>query len=206
MLSFNNLVLYAFIIRLIIVLYGLYKILLIIGNKENLDFFQKYFELGFIDGKKILSWIIAIFSIIYFEHLVSNAQKISISIVFDKHFILSLYVVLALLGIIIYSIINTKNNIKESYETKKEIDKAIKYKNITETASILSLFVPGGVLVKFGIFGISKIGGMIIDNEVKKTLKEQTKQLIFSMLIIALINLSIITISTYLITEKIFFW
>jgi len=204
--SFNSLVLYAFIIRLTIVLYGLYKIISIIGNKENLDFFKKYFEISFINGKKILSWIIAILSIIYFEHLVSNAQNISISTAFDKHFVLSLYVVLALFGILIYSIINTKKNIKESYETKKEITKAIKYKNISETASKLSWFVPGGFLVKLGIFGVSKITSTIIDNKVKKTLKEQTEELIFSMLIISLINLSIIIISTYLITERIFFW
>lgn len=205
MTTFNNLILTGFGLRILFVIIGTFYSFKIIGLK-NIQFLSTYFKTHFLSFQKLFYWSIALFSIIYFEHLVSNAQGVSLNEVYKKNGFLTILVALLLIGIIVYAFFDAKESIQNAKETKKELKTAKNLKTITKVISIASWFAPGGHIVKVGIFAISIWGNRKIDRTIEAKVSMQVIKTIEAMLIIASINLSIILISTYLITGKIIFW
>ena len=166
----------------------------------------KYLKSSFFPVQKLFYWFIAIVSLFYFEHLVSSAEKVTFSEVYSKNWFLSTFVVLLLLGIIIYAFLDAKSSIKEAKETTRQLNIAKFTQATSKAIGFASWFTPWGWTSKIFIFGVSKIAHRYIDNKVEQTLSSKIIKTIEIMLVIATINLSIILISTYLITNKILFW
>lgn len=205
MLTFNSFILFGLLLRVLFVAIGIILSLKIIGFK-NIQFLKRYVQKSFFSIEKLFYWLIAFLSILYFEHLVSHVDGISFSEVYAKNWFLSLFVTLLLFGVILYAFIDANKSIKEAKENNKELAKAQTVKHITTVVSVVSFFVPGGWLVKGTIFGASRFMNNHVDNQVKNKLSRAIIENIEVMLLIAFVNLSIVLISTYLITNQILFW
>jgi len=205
MVSFNSFILLGFSLRIFIVLVGTFKTVQIIGF-SNLNFLKKYIQKSFFLVPTLFYWSISFLSILYFEHLVSNAKYVTFSQVYDKSASLTIVVILLLLGVIAYAYLVAKQSSKNTRETKKKLKLA---QNLKKTSNILSstlCLFPSNLFIKGGAFIFFRWGNYKINSKVKKELSAHIIVIIKNMLLIALVNLLIIMISVYLITEEIIFW
>jgi len=205
MLTFNSFILGGLLLRILFVLIGIVLSLKIIGFK-NLKFLKQYVKTSFFSLDKLFYWLVAFLSIIYFEHLVSSSKSVTFSEVYEKNWFLSLIVIFLLFGVVLYAIIDTYKSIKDAKEHYKELSKAQTVKQIADVVSVASFFVPGGWFVKGALFGASSFANHHIDKKVKSKLSKAIIANIEVMVLIALVNLSIVLIATYLITNQILFW
>ena len=205
MITFNSFVLFGFLLRVLFVGIGAFLSIKVIGFK-NIQFLKEYVRKRAFGAHKLFYWIVAFLSIVYFEHLVSHAHSVTFSEVYTKNWFLSMLVMLLLFGVVTYAFLEAKNSIKVAKDTKTELESAKNWKTVFNVINIGSFFVPGGLMVKFAVFGISFGANMYVNNQIEKTLSKKIIETIEIMLIIVVVNLSIILISTYLITDQIIFW
>ena len=177
----------------------------IIG-KENIKFILKYIKTRAFESHKLIIWIVAFGTLMYFEHLISNAKSVSISEVFDRSILLSLFVMFLLFSVNTYAFLDAKNSIKLAEETKKDLERAQFWKVICDVAKIGSWFIPGGIFAKLGFFAISSAANVFIDNHVENEITRTLIKNITIMVLLAVVNMTIVVISTYLITGHILFW
>lgn len=205
MITYNSFILFGFILRVLFVGTGVFLSIKIIGFK-NIKFLKKYVEKSFFSVTKLFYWLIVFLSIVHFEHLVSDAKSITFYETFSKSTFFSILSISLLLGVVVYAYIDMKQSIKQATETKKELSKAQTTKKVTKIVNVFSIFVPGGIWVKGAVFVGSKWLNNHVDNKIKNTLSSTIMKNIEAMLLIALLNLTIILMATYLITDQIIFW
>lgn len=205
MITFNTFILLGFSLRILFLIIGTYYTVKIIGF-NNMEFLAKYIKRSFFSLQKLFYWIIAFLSIVYFEYLVSNAKGVSFSDVYNKNWFLTILVVVLLLGNVLYAYYDAKDSIANAKETKKDLSLAKTGKKLLRGVAIVSSFIPVAIIVKGGISLLSFLGSSKIDNMIAKKVSTEIIKTLEIMLIIAVVNLSIILISTYLITDQIIFW
>lgn len=204
-MSFANLVLNGFYVRILFVILSVVISVRIIGYK-NIFFLKKYVERGFFSISKIFYWAISLISILYFQHLISTANSVSVTSSFEHNYFFSLLVLASLFGVIMYSFIYMMGSIADAKNTKSNIEKAQFGKNCVSVLGFASFFVPGGLIVKGLAFGGTRLFDSLIDNGVKTTLSEEIRQSLNSILMIISINLFIVLGTTYLVTGQVIFW
>lgn len=205
MLSFNMLIFSALILRIIFVVYGALASIAVIG-KENIKFLLDYIKIRALQSHKLVVWIVSFGTLIYFEHLVTNAEDIAISSVFEKNIWLSLIVLFLLFSVNAYAFLDAKNSIKIAKETKKDAERAIFIKNLINVAKIGSWFVPAGWIARIGIYTVVVVADTFFDNHIESKVAKTILKNISVMMLLAIVNATMIIIATYLITDHILFW
>jgi len=155
---------------------------------------------------RLFYWFVAFASIIYFEHLVSEANSITFSEAYAKNWFLSLLVTFLLFSVTAYAFIEAQNSIRVAKETKSNLEWAQRGKIALAIANIVSFLIPVGWLARIGLVAIVSGLDAWLDSHIENEVAKKIIENIGIRLIIALINLLIILISTYIITDKIIFW
>lgn len=202
---FDMLIFFGLFLRVMIVAIGILLSVKIIGLK-HIIFLKQYVKKSFFDFFKLFSWLIALFSIVYFEYLIKNANSIPLKEVYSKNFLLATFVILLLLGVILYALVETIHFIDKAQKIKERLDMTQHIKKGTKIAGVASFFIPGGILAKVGFFSVSKGVDAYINSRINSELSDGIAKTVKGMLVVTSINLSIILISTYLILGQIVFW
>lgn len=204
-MGFDMFVLFGLFLRILVVGLGLIISIRIIGIK-NIFFIKKYIQKSFFSIEKIFYWFIVFISIIYFEYLIQNSEKILFSDVVKENFFLSMLVVLLLLGVIFYALRESMTSVTEAENIRKKLIKAQRIKKGIKAVSIVSQFTPVSIFAKLGLLGASTLFDNYINNQVSNEVSYTIRKTLKGMILIAFINLIMILISTYLITGQIIFW
>lgn len=204
MITFNSFILLGLLLRLLLVLIGTFVTVKIIGF-ENINFLKQYIRKHAFSPFKLFYWFVVFTSLVYFEHLISDADAITFSQVYAKNWFLSLLTTALLFGVIVHAFIEAKDSTTLAKETKKQLQSGKTLKKVLKIAESISPFVPNP-LVKFPAMLISRAAHSYVDKKIEKNVSESIVKNIEIMLVIAITNLSIILIATYLITGNIAFW
>jgi len=205
MVTFNGFVLFALLFRFLFVLGGIILSFKIIGFK-NIDFIKSYIRTHAFPPYRLFYWFVSFASIVYFEHLVSEANGITFSEAYAKNWFLSLLVTFLLFAVTFYAFTEAKSSVKVAKEIKDKLEWAQWGKLGFAIGNIFSFFIPGGWFAKIGLVATFKGLDIWLDSHIEDQVTKKIIENIGIMLIIALINLLIILISTYIITDKIIFW
>lgn len=205
MVTFNGFVLFGLLVRFLFVAAGIILSFRIIGFK-NIDFIKSYIRTHAFPPYRLFYWFVAFASIIYFEHLVSEANSITFSEAYAKNWFLSLLVTFLLFSVTAYASIEAQNSIRVAKEIKSKLEWAQRGKIALAIANIVSFFIPVAWLARIGLVAIVSGLAAWLDSHIENEVAKKIIENIGIMLIIALINLLIILISTYIITDKIIFW
>jgi len=196
MLSFNTFVLVSLALRIIFIIYGTIVSIRIIGL-ESIPFLLRYIRIRALTSHKLVMWIIAFGTLSYFEHLVSDLKDVSIFEVLDKHMWLGLYIFILLVSVNAYTFIDIKNSVQVAKDTKEQFKYIKIWKNLSSFVKEKSEYAPGGFLILIVTAKIDTYIDDHIENRVTKVILNN----ISIMMILAIINMSIVLISIYLITD-----
>lgn len=205
MLSFNMLIYLALYLRIFFVVYGALASIVVLG-KENIKFLLNYMKVRAFQSHKLVVWIVSFGTLIYFRHLVNNAEDITISTVFEKNIWLSSIVIFLLFSVNAYAFLDAKNSIKIAEKTKKDAENAMFFKNLFYLGKIGSWFVPAGWIAKIGIYAAVRVGDSFLDNHIENKVAKTILKNISAMMLLSIVNATMIIIATYLITDHILFW
>ncbi len=204
MITFNAFVLLGLLLRLFLVGIGTFLTVKIIGF-DNINFLKQYIRKQAFSGYKLFYWFVVFSSIIYFEHLISDANALTFSQAYAKNWFLSSLTTILLFAVIIHAFIEAKDSSSLAKETKKQLQGGKTLKKVLKVAETISPFVPNP-LVKFPAMLISRAAHSYVDKKIEKNVSSTIVKNIEIMLAIAITNLAIILIATYLITDNIAFW
>jgi len=205
MFVFNDFVLFGLILRVLLVLSGVVLSVREVGI-NNIKFLIQYIRSHALLTYKLFYWFVIFASIVYFEYLVSDANDITFSEAYAKNWFLSLLVTFLLFGVLSYAFVETKNSIAIAKKIKNDLKWGKGIKAVLDVIQVGIFFVPGGIFVRIGVTTLVQGVHMYLDSTIEGKVSEKIIKNIEIMLIIALINLSIILISAYIITDKIVFW
>ena len=132
MITFNSFILFGFILRVLFVITGAVLTIRIIGLK-NIQFLKQYIRAEAFSPYKLFYWFVAFLSIVYFEHLVSDANGITFSEVYIKNLFLSLFVMLLLFGVVGYAFKEMLRAVGVAKEVEKELGQGKTFKTPCST-------------------------------------------------------------------------
>jgi hypothetical protein len=200
-ISFVNLVLGSFYLRIFFISVGFLLSIYIVGI-DKIFFLKKYIERSFFPIEKIIYWGIALLSLIYLKSVIED-NSLSLSNVFSEHSFVSLLLIVALVFILYDALIFMVGSIANAKEIKNDIANAGFFSGLSKigtVASVASVFIPGGFFVhfaKFAVFGGARVLDGYINNKVKSTLTNKIKKTVSDMIKIVILNLFIVLGTLY---------
>lgn len=195
-ITFANLVLNAFYLRILFITIGLFISVKIIGI-DKIFSLKKYVKRNFFPLEKIIYLGVAFFSLVFFKNLLSDDSLSSLSQVFNNNFLISLLLTLLLLLILYDSFIFMIGSSISAKKISQEINKANFFNKISDIVSGVSLVIPVSFFLRFLFFGASIAFSNYIDNTVRNTLSNKIKETISNTIKIVLLNIFIILGTLY---------
>ncbi len=190
-IDFVNLILGSFYLRIFFISIGFLISIKIIGI-DRIFFLKKYVEKSFLSIEKIIYWGIALVSLIYLKNALNDNSFFSLYQAVNQHCCISILLIIALTFILYDAFIFMLGSIVQAKATKKEIIKANFFLGLSNISKLASLFIPGGLLLRFALFGGGIALNGYVDKEVKSTLSKKIKKTVKNMIKIVFLNLFIV--------------